>query len=152
LNSQILRGRIPDGATRRAVQALLKLVERLSANNVYTHAVHPSNISFILAPKSDDRSLADARSGRRSGAARSPATLRPIAARLRLDREVRWKYHTLEPFAETVIPTTEGTLFTGDFEGNLLAFDSTSGELPLNVGGHPRAAMRQWIVGLTEAM
>jgi alcohol dehydrogenase (cytochrome c) len=45
--------------------------------------------------------------------------------------EVRWKYHAKKPMVAAVTPTAGGLLFTGDWEGNLLAFNATNGEVLL---------------------
>ena len=42
---------------------------------------------------------------------------------------VRWKYHAEKPVVAGVTPTAGGVTFTGDLAGNLLVFDSKSGEL-----------------------
>jgi len=43
--------------------------------------------------------------------------------------QVRWKYHAEKPVVAGVTPTAGGVTFTGDLSGNLLVFDSKSGEL-----------------------
>ena len=43
--------------------------------------------------------------------------------------QVRWKYHAEKPVVAGVTPTAGGVTFTGDLNGNLLVFDSKSGEL-----------------------
>jgi PQQ-dependent dehydrogenase (methanol/ethanol family) len=50
---------------------------------------------------------------------------------------VRWKYHADKPVVAGVTPTAGGVTFTGDLGGNLLVFNSRSGELVLKkpVGG-----------------
>jgi alcohol dehydrogenase (cytochrome c) len=50
---------------------------------------------------------------------------------------VRWKYHADKPVVAGVTPTAAGITFTGDLAGNLLVFNSKSGELLLKkpVGG-----------------
>ncbi|HEY3269492.1 MAG TPA: PQQ-binding-like beta-propeller repeat protein [Armatimonadota bacterium] len=42
---------------------------------------------------------------------------------------VRWKYHARLPLAAAVTPTAGGLLFTGDLEGNLLAFNAANGKI-----------------------
>ncbi|MEN9704928.1 MAG: hypothetical protein RLZZ393_807, partial [Pseudomonadota bacterium] len=50
---------------------------------------------------------------------------------------VKWKYHAEKPVVAGVTPTAGGVTFTGDLAGNLLVFDSASGELvnTLQTGG-----------------
>ncbi len=43
--------------------------------------------------------------------------------------EVRWRYHADKPVVAGVTPTAGGVTFTGDLDGNLLVFNSKSGEL-----------------------
>src|SRR6185437_5101967 len=43
--------------------------------------------------------------------------------------QVGWKYHAEKPVVAGVTPTAGGVTFTGDLSGNLLVFDSKSGEL-----------------------
>jgi alcohol dehydrogenase (cytochrome c) len=43
--------------------------------------------------------------------------------------EVRWKYHAEKPVVAGVTPTAGGVTFTGDLAGNLLVFNSKTGEL-----------------------
>ncbi|MDR2215378.1 MAG: PQQ-binding-like beta-propeller repeat protein [Nevskiaceae bacterium] len=43
--------------------------------------------------------------------------------------EVRWKYHAEKATVSGITPTAGGVTFAGDFAGNLLIFDSKSGEL-----------------------
>jgi len=51
--------------------------------------------------------------------------------------DVLWKYHASKPMLAAVTPTASGLLFTGDLDGNLLAFDAASGKILLNkkIGG-----------------
>ncbi|MDD5361412.1 MAG: PQQ-binding-like beta-propeller repeat protein [Ignavibacteria bacterium] len=51
--------------------------------------------------------------------------------------KVLWKYQAPKPMLAAVTPTASGLLFTGDLDGNLLAFDAASGKILLNkkVGG-----------------
>jgi alcohol dehydrogenase (cytochrome c) len=42
---------------------------------------------------------------------------------------VRWKYHAEKPVIAGVTPTAGGVTFTGDLAGNLLVFNSKTGEL-----------------------
>ena len=42
---------------------------------------------------------------------------------------LRWKYRSALPLAAAVTPTAGGLLFTGDLEGNFLAFDAANGKL-----------------------
>ena len=42
---------------------------------------------------------------------------------------VRWKYHAEKPVIAGVTPTAGGITFTGDLAGNLLVFNSKTGEL-----------------------
>jgi alcohol dehydrogenase (cytochrome c) len=50
---------------------------------------------------------------------------------------VLWKYHAPQPLLAAVTPTASGLLFTGDLEGNFLAFDAAKGEILFkkDVGG-----------------
>jgi len=43
--------------------------------------------------------------------------------------QVRWKYHAAKPVVAGVTPTAGGVTFTGDLDGNLLVFNSKTGEL-----------------------
>lgn len=43
--------------------------------------------------------------------------------------KVLWKYHSALPMVAAITPTAGGVVFTGDLEGNLLAFDGASGKL-----------------------
>jgi len=43
--------------------------------------------------------------------------------------EIRWKYHAEKPVVAGVTPTAGGVTFTGDLAGNLLVFNSRTGEL-----------------------
>lgn len=43
--------------------------------------------------------------------------------------QVRWKYHAEKPVVAGVTPTAGGVTFTGDLAGNLLVFNSKTGEL-----------------------
>ena len=54
-----------------------------------------------------------------------------------LSGEIKWQYHAEKPVVAAVTPTAGGVTFTGDLAGNLLGFDSASGELLLkrDVGG-----------------
>lgn len=45
--------------------------------------------------------------------------------------KVLWRHHTSMPAVASLTPTAGGIVFTGDLEGNLLAFDSASGRLLL---------------------
>lgn len=45
--------------------------------------------------------------------------------------KVLWKYHSSQPLVAAITPTAGGIVFTGDLEGNLLAFDSASGKVLL---------------------
>jgi PQQ-dependent dehydrogenase (methanol/ethanol family) len=51
--------------------------------------------------------------------------------------KLRWKYHASKPLVAAVTPTAGGLVFTGDLDGNLLAFDAATGKLLLTkkVGG-----------------
>ena len=42
---------------------------------------------------------------------------------------VRWRYHAEKPVVAGVTPTAGGVTFTGDLGGNLLVFNSRTGEL-----------------------
>ena len=42
---------------------------------------------------------------------------------------VRWKYHAEKPVVAGITPTAGGVTFAGDLAGNLLVFDSKTGEL-----------------------
>jgi alcohol dehydrogenase (cytochrome c) len=50
---------------------------------------------------------------------------------------VRWRYQAEKPVIAGVTPTAGGVVFTGDLAGNLLVFDSKTGELvhKANTGG-----------------
>jgi len=41
----------------------------------------------------------------------------------------RWQYHSNQPMVAGVTPTAGGLIFTGDFNGDLLAFDAATGKL-----------------------
>ncbi len=43
--------------------------------------------------------------------------------------QVRWRYHAEKPVVAGVTPTAGGVTFTGDIAGNLLVFDSKTGDL-----------------------
>jgi alcohol dehydrogenase (cytochrome c) len=43
--------------------------------------------------------------------------------------KVRWRYHAEKPVIAGVTPTAGGVTFTGDLAGNLLVFDSKTGQL-----------------------
>ena len=43
--------------------------------------------------------------------------------------QIRWKYHAEKPVIAGVTPTAGGVTFTGDLAGNLLVFNSETGEL-----------------------
>jgi alcohol dehydrogenase (cytochrome c) len=43
--------------------------------------------------------------------------------------KLRWKYRSALPLAAAVTPTAGGLVFTGDLEGNLLAFDAANGKV-----------------------
>ena len=43
--------------------------------------------------------------------------------------ESRWQYRTKYPLLASVLATGGGLVFTGDVEGNALAFDASKGEL-----------------------
>ena len=45
--------------------------------------------------------------------------------------KVLWKYHASLPLVAGLTPTAGHIVFTGDLEGNLLAFDAASGKLLL---------------------
>jgi len=45
--------------------------------------------------------------------------------------KLRWKHHASKPLVAAVTPTAGGLVFTGDLDGNLLAFDAASGKLLL---------------------
>jgi alcohol dehydrogenase (cytochrome c) len=45
--------------------------------------------------------------------------------------KVLWKYHSSQPMVAGITPTAGGVVFTGDLEGNLLAFDDVSGKILL---------------------
>jgi alcohol dehydrogenase (cytochrome c) len=42
---------------------------------------------------------------------------------------VRWQYHAEAPVVAGVTPTAGGVTFTGDMNGNFLAFESTTGKV-----------------------
>jgi PQQ-dependent dehydrogenase (methanol/ethanol family) len=41
----------------------------------------------------------------------------------------RWQYHSTQPMTAAVTPTAGGLVFTGDFNGDLLAFDAATGKI-----------------------
>lgn len=43
--------------------------------------------------------------------------------------DIRWQYRTKYPLFSSVLTTAGGLVFTGDVEGNFLAFDAQTGEL-----------------------
>ena len=43
--------------------------------------------------------------------------------------KVLWKYHSSQPMVAGITPTARGLVFTGDLQGNLLAFDAASGKI-----------------------
>jgi alcohol dehydrogenase (cytochrome c) len=43
--------------------------------------------------------------------------------------EIRWKYHAEKPVVAGITPTAGGVTFTGDLAGNLLVFNSKTGEV-----------------------
>ena len=43
--------------------------------------------------------------------------------------QIRWQYHADKPVIAGVTPTAGGVTFTGDLAGNLLVFNSKTGEL-----------------------
>ncbi|MCE5185752.1 MAG: PQQ-binding-like beta-propeller repeat protein [Planctomycetaceae bacterium] len=45
------------------------------------------------------------------------------------DGRVLWKYHAAKPLTAAVTPTAGGLVFTGDLEGNMLAFDAKTGDI-----------------------
>jgi alcohol dehydrogenase (cytochrome c) len=47
--------------------------------------------------------------------------------------KVLWKYHASQPLVAGLTPTAGGVVFTGDLDGNLLAFDAASGKQLLKV-------------------
>lgn len=47
--------------------------------------------------------------------------------------KVLWRHHASLPAVASLTPTAGGIVFTGDLEGNLLAFDAASGRLLLKV-------------------
>jgi PQQ-dependent dehydrogenase (methanol/ethanol family) len=51
--------------------------------------------------------------------------------------KLRWRYRAPTPLVAAVTPTAGGLVFTGDLDGNLLAFDAATGKLLLTkkVGG-----------------
>jgi outer membrane protein assembly factor BamB len=51
--------------------------------------------------------------------------------------KLRWRYQASKPLVAAVTPTAGGLVFTGDLDGNLLAFDAATGKLLLTrkVGG-----------------
>jgi len=42
---------------------------------------------------------------------------------------VLWKYHAPQPMVAAVTPTAGGLVFTGDLDGNFLAFDAATGDI-----------------------
>jgi alcohol dehydrogenase (cytochrome c) len=48
--------------------------------------------------------------------------------------QIKWKYHADAPILAGLTPTAGGILLTGDFSGNFLALDSSSGRLLLKKG------------------
>jgi alcohol dehydrogenase (cytochrome c) len=43
--------------------------------------------------------------------------------------KILWKYHSSLPMVAAITPTAGGVVFTGDLDGNLLAFDEASGKI-----------------------
>ncbi len=43
--------------------------------------------------------------------------------------KVLWRYHSSLPMVAAITPTASGVVFSGDLEGNLLAFDGASGKV-----------------------
>lgn len=63
--------------------------------------------------------------------------------------KVLWKYHASLPLVAGITPTAGGVVFTGDLEGNLLAFDATSGRqlLKRQTGGPIGGGISTYMVG-----
>lgn len=66
-----------------------------------------------------------------------------ITALDKLTGEVKWQYQADKPVIAGITPTAGGVSFAGDLAGNLLVFDSASGELLLkrDLGGAMAGAM-----------
>ncbi|HEY1898306.1 MAG TPA: PQQ-binding-like beta-propeller repeat protein, partial [Steroidobacteraceae bacterium] len=62
---------------------------------------------------------------------------------------IRWKYHAEKPVIAGVTPTAGGLTFTGDLAGNLLVFNSKSGELvrKVQIGGALAGGMITYEIG-----
>jgi cytochrome c553 len=62
---------------------------------------------------------------------------------------VRWKYHAEKPVVAGITPTAGGVTFAGDLAGNLLVFNSKSGELlrKVQTGGSLAGGMITYQIG-----
>lgn len=63
--------------------------------------------------------------------------------------KILWKYHSSQPLVAAITPTAGGIVFTGDLDGNLLAFDSTSGKVLLKTltGGPIGGGISTYMIG-----
>ena len=63
--------------------------------------------------------------------------------------KVLWKYHASLPLVAGLTPTAGGVVFTGDLEGNLLAFDAASGKVLLMspAGGPIGGGVSTYVIG-----
>jgi len=63
--------------------------------------------------------------------------------------EIRWHYRSKYPMPASVLTTAGGLVFTGDQEGNALAFDASNGELlwTFNTGSGHRGSPITYAVG-----
>ena len=63
--------------------------------------------------------------------------------------KVLWKYHASLPLVAGITPTAGGVVFTGDLEGNLLAFDTVSGKelLKSQTGGPIGGGVTTYMIG-----
>jgi glucose dehydrogenase len=63
--------------------------------------------------------------------------------------KVRWRYHAEKPVIAGVTPTAGGVTFTGDLAGNLLVFDSKTGQLlrKVQTGGALAGGVVTYAVG-----
>ncbi len=65
---------------------------------------------------------------------------------------LRWQYHADAPVVAGITPTAGGVTFTGDMNGNLLAFESTTGKVLLKTatGGALAGGVITYMLGGTQ--